>query len=76
VQRWRLEWVYRLMQEPSRLARRYLAGNPLFLMRILSQWWSGSRVKTAGPPVVIDGSVAVHRSRRRPDSEIARRKAA
>jgi len=49
VQRWRLEWVYRLAQEPRRLAGRYLVGNPLFLMRILGQWWSGSRVTDAGP---------------------------
>ena len=49
VQRWRLEWVYRLAQEPRRLAGRYLVGNPLFLMRILRQWWSGSRVTDAGP---------------------------
>jgi alpha-1,3-mannosyltransferase len=52
VQHWRLEWVYRLLQEPRRLARRYLVGNPLFLMRILGQWWSGARVKDAGPESV------------------------
>ena len=49
VQRWRLEWVYRLIQEPRRLARRYLVGNPLFLLRILSQWWCGSRVSGKEP---------------------------
>ena len=49
VQRWCLEWVYRLAREPRRLASRYLIGNPLFLTRILRQWWSGSRVKDAGP---------------------------
>lgn len=49
VQRWRLEWFYRLLQEPRRLARRYLIGNPLFLMRILKQWWSGAQVMDAGP---------------------------
>ena len=48
IQRWRLEWVYRLAQEPRRLAGRYFAGNPLFLTRILRQWWSGSRVMHAG----------------------------
>jgi alpha-1,3-mannosyltransferase len=45
VRRWRLEWAYRLAQEPRRLAGRYLIGIPLFLMRILGQWWSGSRVE-------------------------------
>jgi alpha-1,3-mannosyltransferase len=44
VRRWRLEWVYRLAKEPRRLARRYLVGNPLFLIRVSRQWWSGSRV--------------------------------
>jgi alpha-1,3-mannosyltransferase len=46
---WRLEWVYRLAHEPRRLARRYLIGNPMFLMRIAQQWWSGARVRQAGP---------------------------
>ena len=32
-----LEWVYRLIQEPRRMARRYLVGNPLFLLRVLAQ---------------------------------------
>ncbi len=32
-----LEWMYRLIQEPRRLARRYLLGNPLFLLRVLKQ---------------------------------------
>lgn len=29
-----MEWVYRLIQEPKRLWRRYLIGNPLFLWRV------------------------------------------
>jgi exopolysaccharide biosynthesis WecB/TagA/CpsF family protein len=29
-----LEWAYRLMLEPGRLARRYLLGNPVFLWRV------------------------------------------
>jgi len=32
----RMEWVYRLMYEPKRLARRYIIGNPLFLYRVLT----------------------------------------
>jgi len=54
VQRWRLEWVYRLAQEPRRLARRYLVGNSLFLIRIVRQWWSGARVNDAGPDLGVD----------------------
>lgn len=40
----RLEWVYRLAHEPRRLWRRYVLGNPLFLARVLGQWWSGARI--------------------------------
>jgi alpha-1,3-mannosyltransferase len=40
----RLEWVYRLVREPKRLWRRYVVGNPIFIMRVLGQWWSGARV--------------------------------
>jgi alpha-1,3-mannosyltransferase len=40
----RLEWVYRLAQEPERLWRRYVLGNPIFMLRILGQWWTGARV--------------------------------
>jgi alpha-1,3-mannosyltransferase len=40
----RVEWVYRLAHEPRRLWRRYVLGNPLFLARVLGQWWSGARV--------------------------------
>ncbi|MDH5536077.1 MAG: WecB/TagA/CpsF family glycosyltransferase [Betaproteobacteria bacterium] len=40
-----LEWVYRLMQEPGRMWRRYLVGNPLFLWRA---WhWSRARARNA-----------------------------
>lgn len=33
----RSEWVYRLFQEPRRLWRRYVVGNPVFLYRVLRQ---------------------------------------
>lgn len=32
-----LEWFYRLLQEPRRLWKRYLVGNPLFLFRVILQ---------------------------------------
>jgi exopolysaccharide biosynthesis WecB/TagA/CpsF family protein len=32
-----LEWLWRLLQEPGRMWRRYLIGNPLFLYRIRRQ---------------------------------------
>lgn len=37
LRRTRLEWVYRLWREPRRLWRRYVLGNPAFLMRLLWQ---------------------------------------
>lgn len=30
-----MEWVYRLLQEPGRLWKRYLLGNPRFIIRVL-----------------------------------------
>jgi exopolysaccharide biosynthesis WecB/TagA/CpsF family protein len=33
----RLEWMFRLALEPARLWRRYLVGNPLFLLRTLHE---------------------------------------
>jgi alpha-1,3-mannosyltransferase len=38
----RVEWLYRLLQEPMRLARRYVIGNPLFVIRILGQRFFGA----------------------------------
>ncbi len=37
-----LEWTWRLAQEPTRLAKRYLLGNPVFLARSLKQRAFGS----------------------------------
>lgn len=30
-----LEWLFRSLQEPRRLARRYLVGNWVFMMRVI-----------------------------------------
>lgn len=32
------EWMYRLYQEPQRMWKRYVLGNPLFLSRVLREW--------------------------------------
>ena len=37
MQRNGLEWLFRLVQEPRRLAYRYLVYNPLFVMRVALQ---------------------------------------
>jgi N-acetylglucosaminyldiphosphoundecaprenol N-acetyl-beta-D-mannosaminyltransferase len=34
IARWHLEWLFRYVQEPRRLFRRYILGNPAFVMRI------------------------------------------
>ncbi|MEM1176800.1 MAG: WecB/TagA/CpsF family glycosyltransferase [Acidobacteriota bacterium] len=36
-----LEWCWRMLQEPGRLWRRYVVGNPLFLLRVLRQRLTG-----------------------------------
>ncbi len=38
-----LEWLGRLIIEPGRLWRRYLIGNPLFILRVLRQRIAGAR---------------------------------
>lgn len=44
----RLEWVYRLMMEPRRLWRRYLLGNPRFILHILAERRRVRADKTSG----------------------------
>ncbi len=39
----RLEWLYRLALEPGRMWRRYILGNPAFLMRVLKQKFFGEK---------------------------------
>ena len=38
-----LEWLFRLVTEPKRLWKRYLIGNPLFVLRVLRQRLRGTR---------------------------------
>jgi N-acetylglucosaminyldiphosphoundecaprenol N-acetyl-beta-D-mannosaminyltransferase len=37
MQRSGLEWLHRLVSEPRRLWRRYLLGNPQFVLRVTGQ---------------------------------------
>ncbi|WP_455306214.1 WecB/TagA/CpsF family glycosyltransferase [Enterococcus bulliens] len=37
MQKYGLEWVFRLVQEPKRLYKRYILGNPKFLINMLSK---------------------------------------
>jgi alpha-1,3-mannosyltransferase len=45
VQAARIEWLYRLIQQPGRLWRRYLIQMPIFLVRVSRQWLAGARVQ-------------------------------
>ncbi len=38
-----LQWLHRLILEPSRLWRRYLIGNPLFVWRVMKAAWVSRR---------------------------------
>lgn len=38
-----IEWIYRLLQEPRRMWRRYVLGNPVFLARVLRERFAGRR---------------------------------
>jgi exopolysaccharide biosynthesis WecB/TagA/CpsF family protein len=37
IRQFRLEWAYRLWLEPGRLWRRYVVGNPVFMLRMVRQ---------------------------------------
>lgn len=44
----RCEWIYRLIQEPRRMWRRYILGNPLFLIHVLRyKIFGGSNGRTS-----------------------------
>lgn len=49
MQRNGLEWLFRLLNEPRRLGRRYLVNNPQFVWLILLQMWRGSRKSIREP---------------------------
>ena len=46
-QKFGLEWLYRVLQEPRRLAWRYLRTNTIFIWRIVREWLSGTSSKVA-----------------------------
>jgi alpha-1,3-mannosyltransferase len=43
-----MEWLYRMLQEPRRLWRRYLVEMPVFMLRVSGQWLAGPRITSAG----------------------------
>ena len=44
-QKYGLEWLPRLLQEPRRLFRRNFISSPLFLYQVCRQWWQRSETK-------------------------------
>jgi exopolysaccharide biosynthesis WecB/TagA/CpsF family protein len=56
-----LEWVWRLLQEPGRMWRRYLVGNPLFLWRVWRELRAGRSAERNG---LLQGRSAGAASRR------------
>jgi N-acetylglucosaminyldiphosphoundecaprenol N-acetyl-beta-D-mannosaminyltransferase len=48
-QRLGLEWLYRLAQDPRRLARRYVVGNSKFVWLVLREF-ARTRIKSEPPP--------------------------
>ena len=44
VRKLRMEWAFRLVQEPRRLSGRYLVGNLAFISRVVRQQLAGSRL--------------------------------
>lgn len=44
-----LEWLWRLVIEPRRLAARYLVGNPQFVIRVGRQWLRSKRMDIQRP---------------------------
>lgn len=55
-----MEWVYRLLQEPRRLATRYLVGNPLFLTLALVQRVGLIGRRSAAAERIANGGCAEH----------------
>jgi N-acetylglucosaminyldiphosphoundecaprenol N-acetyl-beta-D-mannosaminyltransferase len=50
LQRWGLEWLYRLVQEPRRLWRRYVLLNPAYVALLLLQWCGLRQVDESSAP--------------------------
>jgi N-acetylglucosaminyldiphosphoundecaprenol N-acetyl-beta-D-mannosaminyltransferase len=50
-----LEWMFRLIQEPRRLWRRYLVDDPRFALVVLRTWWSPRSGRIRDEPPVSHG---------------------
>lgn len=57
MQRTGTEWIFRLLQEPRRLFRRYVKGLWVFGRSILAQWWQLRSRRKRGQPVKVSAPV-------------------
>lgn len=48
MQRWGLEWCYRLLQEPQRMWRRYLRSNSVFIWLVLREFMQNWKLHLVG----------------------------
>ena len=39
IQKYGLEWFYRLLQEPKRMWKRYLIGNTIFIILVVKEFF-------------------------------------
>ncbi len=59
----RIEWVYRLWREPRRLWRRYLIGNPKFVLAIAKAYFSGTSNGRGAPGAAAESAAGSLASR-------------
>lgn len=45
-----LEWLFRMLQEPRRMTRRYLVGNSRFILLVFRYWRTGPRKRKVATP--------------------------
>ncbi len=68
MQRWGLEWLYRLLSEPRRLAGRYLTTNSVFVWTLLCALLRRGKVRPAGADSVLKAGGGGKRPGGRPAS--------
>jgi len=57
MQHWALEWLYRVIQEPRRLWKRYLITNSIFLWMVIRGCVNGDYQKNGGNPSIVKKTV-------------------
>jgi N-acetylglucosaminyldiphosphoundecaprenol N-acetyl-beta-D-mannosaminyltransferase len=60
MQKMVLEWLFRILQEPRRMFKRYLVSNTLFIALILSQWFNLKIQKKTANLISIPCNLSLH----------------